>query len=125
MALENGTPRWKEGRYGRGQMLLAGALLPVRSESGELLLLQPRPAALNEPHRFGVFSGKNWNPPAPAGDILPVRNDRKTACVRRPLAKVRQLLPGRPGWGLCDPAAGAAPCLVRKPLGSDAVGVSP
>lgn len=36
-------------------MLLAGDLLPVRAESGELVLLRPKPEALNELHRFRVF----------------------------------------------------------------------
>ncbi len=87
VAVEDGTLRWKEGRYGHGQMLLVGDLLLVTAETGELALLRPTPEAPNELHRFRVFSGKTWNPPALAGDVLLVRNDREAACLR--LALVR------------------------------------
>ncbi len=82
VAVRDGAQRWKEGRYGHGQMLLADDRLLVLAENGELVLLQPTPEAPRERHRFRVFSGKTWNPPALAGDILVVRNDREAACLR-------------------------------------------
>jgi outer membrane protein assembly factor BamB len=80
--LADGAQRWKEGRYGHGQGLLVGDLYLLLAESGELVLLRPTPEAPNEVARLRVFDAKTWNPPALAGDLLLVRNDREAACLR-------------------------------------------
>lgn len=84
VAVADGALRWKDGRYGHGQMLLVGELLLVTAENGELVLLHPTSERPNELHRFRVFSAKTWNPPALAGDRLLMRNDREAACLRLP-----------------------------------------
>jgi hypothetical protein len=56
------------------------------SEPGELVLLRPTPEAPHELHRFRVFSSKTWDPIAPAGEFLLVRNDLEAACLRLALA---------------------------------------
>jgi len=80
--LQDGSLRWKEGRYGHGQGLLVGDLYLLMAESGDLVLLRPTPDAPNELGRFRVFSAKTWNPLALAGDLLLVRNDQAAACLR-------------------------------------------
>ena len=40
---------WKEGRYGHGQVILAGGLLLVQSEDGQVALIEPDPGGLKEP----------------------------------------------------------------------------
>jgi len=80
--LQDGSQRWKEGRYGHGQGLLVGDLYLLMAETGELVLLRPTPDAPNELARFRVFGSKTWNPIALAGDWLLVRNDLEAACVR-------------------------------------------
>jgi outer membrane protein assembly factor BamB len=80
--LEDGSLRWKEGRYGHGQGLLVNDLLLLMSEQGELVLLRPTPDAPNELHRIRVFTQKTWNPIALAGDLLLVRNDQEAAALR-------------------------------------------
>lgn len=87
--LRDGTPQWKEGRYGHGQGLLVGELYLLVAENGELVLLRPTPAGPGELHRFGVFSSKTWNPAALAGDLLVVRNDLEAVCLRLPLAPTK------------------------------------
>ena len=77
----------KEGRYGHGQILLVGDLLLLTAESGEIFLLAPAPDAPHELAHFRVFHSKTWNPPALAGELLLVRNDKEAACYRLPLAK--------------------------------------
>lgn len=84
--LKDGSQRWKEGRYGHGQMLLVGDLLLLTAEDGELVLLRPTPEGPNELQRFKVFAEKTWNPPALAGDLLLVRTDQHAACIRLALA---------------------------------------
>lgn len=82
---ETGEPRWKEGRYGHGQVILVGGLLLLTAENGEVALLDPSPEGLRELARFRAFTSKTWNPPALAGEYLFVRNDLEAACFRLPL----------------------------------------
>jgi outer membrane protein assembly factor BamB len=79
---ENGDRRWKDGEFGHGQQILAGGWLLVMAESGEIVLIDPRPDGLVELGRFRVFSQKTWNPPALAGCYLVVRNDSEACCLR-------------------------------------------
>ena len=79
-----GEPKWKEGRYGHGQMILVDDVLLVLTEKGEIVLVEPSPAGLNELTRFPVLTGKTWNSPSLAGDLLFVRNDVEAACVQLP-----------------------------------------
>ena len=80
--MKDGSQRWKEGRYGHGQGLLVGGNYLLMAESGELVLLRPTPDAPNELARYRVFDTKTWNPIALSGDLLLVRNDRESACLR-------------------------------------------
>lgn len=85
--VNTGELKWKGDRYGHGQMILVGDLLLLMAESGEIVLLEPNPTEQRELARFKVFNAKTWNPPALAGDLLVVRNDREAACLRLPLAR--------------------------------------
>jgi outer membrane protein assembly factor BamB len=80
--LNDGSQRWKEGRYGHGQGLLVRDLFLLMAEDGELVLLRPNPGSLEELHRFKVFKSKTWNPIAVSGDLLLARNDLEAACLR-------------------------------------------
>jgi outer membrane protein assembly factor BamB len=84
----NGALKWKEGRYGHGQLILIADLLIVMAENGELILLAPQPNESSELGRLRVLKGKTWNPPALAGPYLLVRNDQEAACYQLPVAKV-------------------------------------
>jgi outer membrane protein assembly factor BamB len=81
----SGALKWKGDRYGHGQMILVSGLLLLMAESGEVVLLEPNPTEQRELARFKVFDAKTWNPPALAGDLLLVRNDREAACFRVPM----------------------------------------
>jgi outer membrane protein assembly factor BamB len=81
----NGERRWKDGEYGHGQQILVNDLLLVAGESGEIILIEPRPDALTELGRFRVFTDKTWNPPALAGCYLVLRNDAEACCLRLPV----------------------------------------
>jgi outer membrane protein assembly factor BamB len=69
-----GEQKWKGGRYGYGQLLLADGHLIVLTEDGELALVRATPERHDELARFSVLNGKTWNPPAMAGGFLLVRN---------------------------------------------------
>ena len=69
-----GAVKWKGGRYGHGQFLLAEGHLIVLSEDGELALVRATPARHEEIVRFPVLEGKTWNHPALDSGRLLVRN---------------------------------------------------
>jgi outer membrane protein assembly factor BamB len=82
---DTGERRWKEGRHGHGQLLLVGGLLLVQTEDGELVLIDPSPDAARELARVPLLDGKTWNPPALAGRLLLVRNEREAAAYELPV----------------------------------------
>ncbi len=84
--LGSGAPRWKGERVGHGQVILAGDLLIVTAENGEVLELEATPEAARELGRFTALAGKMWNPPALAPPFLIVRTEKEAACYRLPLA---------------------------------------
>jgi outer membrane protein assembly factor BamB len=71
---ETGELKWKGGRYGYGQLLLADNNLIVLTEDGDLALVRATPERHQELARFPVLEGKTWNVPALAGGYLLVRN---------------------------------------------------
>jgi outer membrane protein assembly factor BamB len=85
VSLKDGRKVWKEGRYQHGQVLLAGDLLLVQAENGDVVLVEPVPERLRELGRFSALNGKTWNNPALAGRFLLVRNDHESACYELPL----------------------------------------
>ena len=66
-----GDLKWKGGRYGYGQVMLASGHLIVLTEQGELALVRADPAAHQELTRFPAIEGTTWNHPA------------RTQCERR------------------------------------------
>jgi outer membrane protein assembly factor BamB len=81
---KTGELKWKEGHYGHGQEILVGDLLLLSAESGDVVLLDPKPDKHRELTRFSALNHKTWNPPALAGEYLLVRNDKEAACFRLP-----------------------------------------
>lgn len=84
LGLRDGERAWKRGRYGHGHVLLAGDLLLVQTEKGEVVLVEATPEAHRELGRFTAVEGKTWNTPALAGDLLLIRNATEATCFRLP-----------------------------------------
>jgi outer membrane protein assembly factor BamB len=80
--LTDGNRRWKEGRYGRGQvMLLADQdVLLVSTETGELVLLAADASGHRQLGRFQAIEGKTWNHPVVRGNRIYLRNAQEMAC---------------------------------------------
>ena len=74
-----GELKWKGGRYGYGQPILAGGHLIVLTESGEVVLVKATPERHEEVARFPAIEGKTWNHPVIANGRLLVRNLREMA----------------------------------------------
>ncbi|HKZ81803.1 MAG TPA: PQQ-binding-like beta-propeller repeat protein [Pyrinomonadaceae bacterium] len=77
--VNTGERKWKGGRYGYGQVLLASGHLIVMTDSGELVLVRATPQQHSEIARFSALEGKTWNYPAIAGGRLLVRNANEMA----------------------------------------------
>jgi outer membrane protein assembly factor BamB len=77
--VNTGDRKWKGGRYGYGQVLVASGNLIVTSDSGDLALVKASPDAYTEVARFSAIQGKTWNIPAIADGRLIVRNANEMA----------------------------------------------
>jgi outer membrane protein assembly factor BamB len=77
--VKTGERKWKGGRYGYGQVLLASGHLIVISDTGDLALVRATPDQYTEVARFSAIQGKTWNYPAIAGGRLLVRNGNEMA----------------------------------------------
>lgn len=80
--VKTGELKWKGGRYGFGQLLLAGDSLVVLTERGELVLVRATPESFQEVAKFEAIEGKTWNIPAIDNGLLLVRNANEMACFR-------------------------------------------
>ena len=80
--VNTGTRKWKGGRYGYGQVIVASGHLIVLSDTGELALVKASPDAYTEVAKFAALDGKTWNNPAISGGKLFVRNAKEMAVYR-------------------------------------------
>jgi outer membrane protein assembly factor BamB len=71
---ETGELKWKGGRYGYGQVIIAGDQLIVTTEDGDVAVVRATPERHDEVVRFSAIEGKTWNHPAIDNGILLVRN---------------------------------------------------
>jgi outer membrane protein assembly factor BamB len=89
--LANGKRLWRQGRYGRGQVMLLPeqGLLLVMTEPGEVVLLAADPERSRELGRLAVLvqeerTAYTWNHPVIAHGRLYVRNAEEMACYELP-----------------------------------------
>jgi outer membrane protein assembly factor BamB len=90
--LTTGKRCWKEGRYGRGQVVLLAdqGMLLVTSEGGEAVLLAADPQRHQVLGRFRALDGKTWNHAVIAHGRLYVRNAEEIACYELGAAMARR-----------------------------------
>jgi outer membrane protein assembly factor BamB len=80
--LKTGELKWKGGRYGYGQLILAGDHLVITTEEGDVVLVKAAPDAHHEVARFSAVEGRTWNIPAMDHGLLLVRNSTEMTCFR-------------------------------------------
>jgi outer membrane protein assembly factor BamB len=76
-----GELKWKGGRYGYGQVMLASGHLIVLAEDGDLALVRATPERHVEIARFPVLEGRTWNHPAMSDGYLLIRNAAEMAAL--------------------------------------------
>jgi len=84
--LATGAKRWKEGRFGHGQVFALGDALLVLGEDGVLHALALDAARADLRWSAPVLEGKCWANLALAGGLLVVRNAEECAAFELPLA---------------------------------------
>src|SRR5215213_406537 len=77
--VNTGERKWKNGRYGYGQIILAGSHLIVTSDQGDIALVKASPDKYTEVARFSALQGQMWNYPAIASGRLLIRNSNEMA----------------------------------------------
>lgn len=80
--LKDGKVKWRNGRYGYGQLLLVGDEIVVLSEEGSVAIVKASPERHEEVLKFPAITGKTWNHPVVCRDLLLVRNGEEAACFR-------------------------------------------
>jgi outer membrane protein assembly factor BamB len=75
----NGELKWKAGRYGNGQMLLASGHLVITTQEGEIVLVRATPDAHQEIAQTEAVKGNTLNHPALVDGVLVVRNGAQMA----------------------------------------------
>jgi outer membrane protein assembly factor BamB len=74
-----GEARWKAGRYGYGQVMIAGDRLIVLTEDGTVVQVRATPERHEEIASFAAISGKTWNHPVIVDGRLLLRNGSEMA----------------------------------------------
>lgn len=80
LSLLDGKRRWKQGRYGYGQLTLVEDKLLILTEEGDVVLVSAMPDSPRELARFHAIEGKTWNHPVVSRGRLLVRNSDEAAC---------------------------------------------
>jgi outer membrane protein assembly factor BamB len=80
----NGSRLWSSGakRFGLGPYMIAGGLMYIMNDSGELALVDPSPSGYQELARAKVLNGPEaWGPLAIAGGLLLARDLTSMVCL--------------------------------------------
>lgn len=86
--LDDATAYWTQPRRyraGQGQVVLAGDVLVMQDERGDVVLVDATTDGYNELLRIPALESKTWNIPTVAGRYLLVRNNQQAICFELPV----------------------------------------
>jgi outer membrane protein assembly factor BamB len=78
--LKTGAVKWEQEGFGVGNVILAGDELVALTDNGQVVIVDPNPAAYKEVARFKAVQGKCWSVPALSNGRLYVRSVKEGAC---------------------------------------------
>ena len=91
LELATGAEKWSANGFGYGSVLMVSGKLLALSESGDVVLIEPIPAAFTEIARYRALDGsrssmaglpvKCWNAPAISNGRLYVRSTTEAVCL--------------------------------------------
>ncbi|HZV03493.1 MAG TPA: PQQ-binding-like beta-propeller repeat protein [Gemmataceae bacterium] len=88
--LETGERKWKGKAYNFGQVMLAGDLIVVQAEDGDVALVEANPNEFKEVARMPALHDKTWNNPVLSGPYLLLRNDKEAVCYQVPVVEAAE-----------------------------------
>lgn len=79
--IATGKVAWSQPNFGPGGVFLADSLLVALGDRGQLVLIDPSPAAYKELGRMQAISGKCWNRPTFSGGRIYARSTTEGVCL--------------------------------------------
>lgn len=79
--IRTGKIHWEKPGFGPSQVIMAGDRLVATTDFGELVLIEPTPAAYREHARAKVIAGKVWASPALSDGQLLLRSTTQGLCL--------------------------------------------
>jgi outer membrane protein assembly factor BamB len=82
LAFDTGEQKWAEGKFGKGNLMLADGKLIIYSQTGTVAVAEASPAGFKELASYKVFEGKDtWAPPVLANGRLYCRSANDLVCL--------------------------------------------
>ena len=78
--LKTGTVKWEQEGFGVGNVIMARDQIIALTDNGQVVIVEPYPAAYKEVARFKAVQGKCWSTPALSNGRLYVRSVKEGAC---------------------------------------------
>lgn len=79
--IASGTVKWEQPGFGPGNVILAGDKVVALADNGDLVLIDPNPAAYKEVSRVHLVDGKCWSTPVLANGRVYVRSTKEAAAL--------------------------------------------
>jgi outer membrane protein assembly factor BamB len=111
-----GTERWSMSGFGYGSVLVVGGRILALGDTGDLVLVDPNPAAYTEIARFRPLTGKCWNVGAVSDGRIYVRSTLEAVSldVALPLLRLRPELGENDAFSLAISSTDGAPIASNR-----------
>ena len=80
--IKTGQRKWKQGRFGHGQLIRCGDALLIQCESGDLAIVAADSERFVQLQRIEALADRTWNYPVLVGEYILMRNDREAVCMK-------------------------------------------
>jgi outer membrane protein assembly factor BamB len=80
--ITTGAIKWSQPGFGMGEAISAGGKIIALSESGDLVVVEPKTDAYKEVARVKAVTGKCWSTPAVSNGCIFVRSTTEAVCLK-------------------------------------------